>query len=51
MITPSGVRGKLRAVIGQCKENVAYFRRLLKIIFLRLCMFFHVEFLCAWVIY
>ena len=51
MITPSGVRGKLRAVIGQCKENVAYFRRLLKIIFLRLCMFFHVEFLCAWVSY
>jgi hypothetical protein len=28
MIAPSGVRGKLRAVISQCKENVAYFQLL-----------------------
>ena len=51
MITPSGVRGKLRAVIGQCKENVAYFRLLLRMTILGLCMFFHVEFLGAWVSY
>ena len=51
MITPSGVRGKLRAVITQCKENVGYFRLLLRMTILGLQWLFRVEFLGTWVSY